>query len=165
MPTKPNPKTDKTPNQKLLEKGLRFLGIRHRSSFEIKRYLSQKTKDSDLIDQVFTELENLNLIDDQAFTTWFIQSRLHQKPRGPHLIAYELKKKYAIPQELIQSCLSQISSETWITTALTILNKHSHQLQKLPTIKQKLKCRQLLFRKGFPGETSAYAIDEYLAKE
>ncbi|EKD62443.1 MAG: Recombination regulator RecX [uncultured bacterium] len=157
MPTL-NPKK---PNQKLLERTLKFLGVRARSRHEIVVYLERFTLDREVIDTVLSELESFALIDDQKFAIWYIESRLHQKPRGSYLIRLELVKRYHLDSEIVKHCLSRIPSADWNQAALKILDKYRHKLLRLDVFPRKLKARQILFSKGFPEEIATSAIDEF----
>lgn len=162
-PKKNTNSLSKNQNQ-LTNQVIRFLGIRPRSQSEILTYLERKTSNQEHIQAVLSTLEDLNLIDDTKFCYWFVESRLHQKPRGPGIIRYELKR-FQISESIIHSALSQIDDSDWLQAAATLLRKHTYQLSKLPANKLKYKAYQYLYSKGFPGEIITAAIDEYTCQE
>lgn len=150
--------------QQLINSAVRFLGFRPRSQQEIATYLSRKTSDSAQINAAIEFLQEQKLIDDHQFTTWFIESRLHQKPRGPKIISYELKK-YGVDSKIINQHLAQISFSTWEQAAIFLLQKKASKLHRLPPRQFRAKAYQLLFSKGFPGEIIDNAIDEFTSQE
>ncbi len=79
--------------QALLDQSLKFLSYRPRSKKEVETFLRKKTKDDTLINQTITKLEKANLINDEEFAKWYIESRSRTRPRGHRLLAQELKQK------------------------------------------------------------------------
>jgi len=78
---------------KLLNQTLKYLGLRPRSSAEIKTYLHKKTEDPELISKIMDKLVQSKFIDDVEFTNWYIESRSRSRPRSSRLLQLELKRK------------------------------------------------------------------------
>lgn len=103
--------------QKLLDGALKLLSIRPHSRQEITAYLHRKTSDLQLIDQVISKLDKLNLINDRDFSQWLIESRSRSSPRGKRRLLFELKSK-GIDPGTIQDSLVLDNEDSLAQTAL-----------------------------------------------
>ena len=77
----------------LIDSALKFLSFRPRSRAEVERFLKTKTSDTTSINQTISKLEKSNLINDEDFAKWLIESRPRSRPRGVRLLSQELKQK------------------------------------------------------------------------
>src|SRR4051812_9494768 len=75
---------------------LRFLKIRPRSVFELRRKLAAKSYESSDIDEAVGYLQSVRLLDDRAFTASWIAYRL-ARPFGFRRIVTELQQKGIAP--------------------------------------------------------------------
>ena len=157
MPT--SRKNQKSPKQKLLESSLRFLSHRPRSRSELTTYLERKTSDSDLIDQVLHELDELGFINDQKFAGWLIRSRLKHNQKGSIFLKYKLRR-FGIGRDLISTSIADIDDSTWIQAARDLLAKKRLLPTPKPTYQQKAKAYNYLKSRGFESSTITRAIDE-----
>lgn len=93
--------------QKLLDKVYRFLSLRPRSEKEISNYLKKRKVSGDVVEKIFKILREQNLIDDSAFTAWWIEQRTTFRPKGKIALKVELKQK-GIDGKIIEEALSQV---------------------------------------------------------
>ena len=89
-------------DEKLFAKILNFLSYRPRSKREIenrlKRYLYKEDNQQETISKIIARLEELSYIDDLAFATWFVESRMSNNPRSSRHLTSELMEKELIAQ-------------------------------------------------------------------
>ena len=91
----------------LLNLSIKYISKRLRSEFEIKKYLEKKTNDTYLIDNIINELIDKKLIDDQRFTTAYINDKLNFSKCGILKIKNDLIN-LGIDQNLINDTLNNI---------------------------------------------------------
>jgi len=144
--------------QKTLDKLLRFATLRPRSEKEIKDYLKRKKVHQSLNEELFNRLKRMDLINDKAFTEWWIEQRLQFKFKSKRDLANELNMK-GIEKEIIKDLLTKapIDEEKAVGK---LLEKYSYRWQKLPANKAKQKKIEYLARKGFTWEVIDRVITE-----
>jgi regulatory protein len=77
----------------LFASALRYLGIRPRSQYEVKAFLTKKTTNTALITRVINELTHQGLLNDADFARWYIDSRSRTSPRSRRQLEQELRHK------------------------------------------------------------------------
>lgn len=139
----------------LLDSALKFLSYRPRSEKEVEVFLRQKTKDDTLINQTVTKLEKAKLIDDEAFAKWYIESRSRTRPRGPRLLALELKSK-GIDLETMNDYSMTTNDE--IALATKALEKKANLWSKLSDREFQQKAWRFLMTRGFSSSAIAQVV-------
>ncbi|MFN0071704.1 MAG: regulatory protein RecX [Chloroflexota bacterium] len=76
-----------------MDVALHLLGYRPRSEKELRARLHTKGYPAVILDQVIARLEELKLVDDQAFASYWVEQRQGRAPRGRRLINQELRMK------------------------------------------------------------------------
>lgn len=138
----------------------RLLSRRLYSSTEVKKKLTDRGYDPELIKKVITEFLNQGWLDDTQFATQWVESRLRFKPRGISLIRRELMLK-GIEKEIIEEVLSKhIDSESEYKLALAALNKKKNYTAEKDPFKRKRKIYAYLARKGFNLEIIEQAMNQ-----
>jgi regulatory protein len=77
----------------VLEAAARFLEVRSRSVAEVRRRLTSAGYQPTLVEDAITRLLDLGLLDDEAFSRAWIESRDRARPRGERAIRSELGLK------------------------------------------------------------------------
>lgn len=156
---------NKNQNQKqnLLEKSLRYLGVRARSKYELQKYLQDKTEDLQLIDDVLSELISFGFINDDQFATDFINSRLRNRPKGQLYMKNELTKRFGVNKAVVDQKIRLVSLDQWLNAARTVISKKSKTLAKFSGQKLKAKIYYYLKSRGFSEEVITITIDEQLS--
>jgi regulatory protein len=77
----------------VLDAAARFLEVRSRSVAEVRRRLTSAGYKPDLVEGAVSRLLDLGLLDDEAFTRAWIESRDRARPRGERAIRQELGLK------------------------------------------------------------------------
>ncbi len=101
---------------------LRYLGIRLRSRRELSEYLIRKNCAPDEIDTALERLEDLGLVDDQAFATAWIADRLAVRPRSRMRLAQELGSK-GVSRDIVDVALEEIEPERELQTLKDIIER------------------------------------------
>lgn len=79
--------------QRAVDRALNYLSFRPRSREEVRRYLRRKETPPELIGRVMERLDHLDLVNDRAFASFWIESREQFNPRGSHALKNELRMK------------------------------------------------------------------------
>ncbi|MDQ2785999.1 MAG: RecX family transcriptional regulator, partial [Chloroflexota bacterium] len=79
--------------QRATEAAVRYLGMRPRSTHEIRDYLHRKGYSPETVETAVSRLTERGYLDDLAFALWWAENRAQFQPRGPHLIRQELRRK------------------------------------------------------------------------
>ncbi len=79
--------------QRATEAAVRYLGMRPRSTHEIRDYLHRKGYSPETVETAVGRLTERGYLDDLAFARWWAENRAQFRPRGPHLLRQELRQK------------------------------------------------------------------------
>ena len=88
----------------VLDAAARFLEARSRSIAEVRRRLTGAGYGASLVDGAIARLLELGILDDEAFTHAWVESRDRARPRGERAIRSELGLK-GVDREVIDSVL------------------------------------------------------------
>lgn len=145
--------------QKTLDKLLRFVMIRPRSEKEIRGYLSRKKVSFLIWKDLFSTLKNYDLLDDEKFAKWWVDSRQEFSPKPIKVLFGELKLK-GIKKEIVEKVLEQtgINEEK---IAGNLLEKRRLHWKNIPKNKLSQKMLEYLVRKGFDFKIAKTVIKEY----
>jgi regulatory protein len=147
------------------ESALRLLGHRSRSRDEIRQRLARKGYEPDLIQEVLEDLARLELVDDDAFSRAWVESRTTARPMGAQRIARELRQK-GVARETIQQALADRSSpEQERELALGVARQW---LKRVAGEERPVAFRRLaaaLQRRGFSWSVTESVLGELLPEE
>jgi regulatory protein len=93
--------------QQAVERALNFLSFRPRSREEVKRYLKRKETAPELIEAVLHKLDGMDLVNDEAFASFWIDNREQFSPRGARALKNELRMK-GVEREVIEEAVSDV---------------------------------------------------------
>lgn len=96
--------------EKAYRKALGYLSKSPKTIRQMKKYLTDKGYDGNIIDQVIVQLSNFNYLDDRAFARQFIESRIRYKPKSVFALGFELREK-GIDPALAEELLSVYNDE------------------------------------------------------
>jgi regulatory protein len=147
------------------ESALRLLGYRSRSRDEIRQRLARKGYEPDLIQEVLEDLARLELVDDDAFSRAWVESRTTGRPMGAQRIARELRQK-GVARETIQQALTERSSpEQERELAMSVARQW---LKRVSGEERPVAFRRLaaaLQRRGFSWSVTESVLGELLPEE
>jgi len=143
--------------QQTTNRVLNFLSFRPRSREEVRRYLRKKETPPELIDAVMQRLEDLDLINDQAFTEFWVESRERSNPKGAQALKNELRMK-GVKRELVDELVTDEQDEE---RALRAGRKKAAMLARQSEMDFKTFRARLgpfLQRRGFSYQVSTHAV-------
>lgn len=129
---------------KVYEKGLKFLNLRQHSIWEIKRKLTLRKFNQNLIDQAIEQFIESGYLNDENFAEIYLDSLIKYKFFGFYGLQAKLRQR-GIAEEIIKRQLDEkFSVETEERIARDLVNRRKE--------KDKQKTAQALARKGFRTE-------------
>jgi len=156
--------------QKLIGAAIAYISIHPRSEVEIRTYLTKRVTKLHMpetaIPVALERLQELRLIDDEAYARMFVESRMRSRPKGERLIRLELKTKGvqntiidSICQEFFQK---EIGESTESVLAKRVVEKKMRRWGTLPIFEKKRKIYQYLSMRGFSSSAIYGVIDELI---
>ncbi len=130
---------------------LLYASLRPRSEKEIRDWLKRKKIPESFYEKLFAKLKHLEMIGDEKFAKWWIESRLTFKKKSKRELIFELRKK-GIEKNIIENVLAGFDIDE-VKTAKELLGKKSYRWDKLPLPERKRKSTEYLARKGFGWDT------------
>ncbi|MBE3561245.1 MAG: RecX family transcriptional regulator [Ktedonobacteraceae bacterium] len=91
--------------QQAVDRALRFLAVRPRSRAEVRRYLHRKGTTAELIETAIERLEQLKLLDDRDFASFWVETRERASPRGALALRNELRLK-GVQRDVVEEVVS-----------------------------------------------------------
>ncbi len=136
--------------EKVKKRALGLIAYRPRSVQEIRRRLQRASFDEETIATVITDLRTAGLLDDEAFSQAWVESRLEASPRSKRMLAWELRQK-GVSESAIQSSLENVDDEE---AAYRLALKRWPKVAKLqPAFERTRKLTEQLARYGFSFDT------------
>lgn len=145
--------------QKAVDRAMNYLSFRPRSREEVRRYLRQKQTPAELIDAVIERLNQLDLINDEMFASFWIESRERFRPKGAQAIKSELKMK-GVKREVIDEVVTDEQDEE---LALRAGRKKAQSLLRQANIDYntfRTKLGPFLQRRGFSYEITKRVVQQ-----
>lgn len=134
----------------------RLLTSRPRTVQEIRRYLQGKGYDEAQIELLVTFLQEKQLLDDAAFTEYWVEQRLTFKPRSQMALRYELQQK-GVSHEVMAPLLAEVDEAAAATDAA---HRQLNRLRHLPWEQFQAKLGGYLQRRGFQYETIRQVVND-----
>ena len=137
--------------QKAIDGAMNYLSFRPRSREEIRRYLRKKETPPELIEDVLERLAELDLVNDEAFASFWIESRERFRPKGAQAIKQELRMK-GVKRDVVDEVVNdehdeELAMQAGRKRALTLLKQPELDFN---TFRNKL--GPFLQRRGFSYE-------------
>lgn len=143
--------------QKAVDRALNYLSFRPRSREEVRRYLRRKETPTELIGSVMERLDRLDLVNDRAFASFWIESREQFSPRGSHALKNELRMK-GVEREVTDELVNDEKDEE---RALKAGEKKAFSLVRIPDIDYatfRTRLGSFLQRRGFGYEITTRTV-------
>lgn len=152
----------------VLEAALRFLEPRQRSIGEVRRRLTRVGYREDLVEGAIARLVELGMLDDEAFTRSWIESRDRARPRGERALRMELARK-GIDRQVTDEVIADREADqpdADAAAARRLLARNARALARIADPRaRRQRAYALLARHGFDSETAVAAIGEALEAE
>ncbi len=133
----------KSADDKVYNLALRYVAIRSRSRHELETYLKRKEAAPPLIDSIMSRLEQLGLVDDEAFARNWVENRRLLKSVSRRRLQLELRQKY-VPDEVIHTVLEEDE-----TTDRDTLRQLVERKRRQSKYQDATKLMQYLARQGY----------------
>src|SRR5438105_2408021 len=143
--------------QQAVDRAYNYLSYRPRSREEVRRYLRRKETPPEIIDTALERLDRLDLVNDHAFASFWLESREQFSPRGARALKNELRMK-GVEREVIDELVDDEQDEQ---RALQAGHKKALSLIRIPgmdfaTFRSRL--ASFLQRRGFGYEVSTRTV-------
>lgn len=143
--------------QQAVDRALNYLSFRPRSREEVRRYLRRKETPPEIIEAVLARLDRLDLINDQSFASFWIETRERFSPRGARALKNELRIK-GVNRDVVDEIVSAEEDEERALRAgrkkaLSLIN---NPIIDYPTFRTKLGA--FLQRRGFGYEVARHTV-------
>ncbi len=129
-----------------MQKALRFLGYRARSTQEVRANLEKNEIPEATIEFTLTRLQESGLLNDQEFAQAWIENRNAFRPRSHRALALELRRK-GLDREIVDDAIKISGDEN--TLALDAAQKYVRKVQALAWPEFRKKLGGFLGRRGF----------------
>lgn len=141
--------------QRAVETAMRAIGSRPRSTREIEDNLRGKGYAPDTIAAAVARLAARGYLDDAAFARWWTENRTQFRPRGPHLLRQELRRKGVAGDTIADTLSAQAESVDVDAQALGIARTKLRSLASggLPPEVVTRRLSGLLARRGYGYDT------------
>lgn len=116
--------------QRATEAAVRHLGMRPRSTHEIRDYLHRKGYSPETVETAIDRLTERGYLDDLAFARWWAENRAQFQPRGPHLIRQELRRKGVTSATIDETLAEQAETVDTDAQALALARNKLRTLHK-----------------------------------
>ena len=133
------------------------VAYRPRSREEVRRYLRRKETPPAIIDAALARLEQLDLVNDHAFASFWVESREQFSPRGARALKNELRMK-GVEREVVEEMIDDEKDEE---RALRAGRKKALSLVRIPSMDFatfRARLGSFLQRRGFGYEVSTRTI-------
>ncbi len=150
--------------QVVLEAAGRFLEVRSRSVYEVRRRLGSAGYRADLIEGAIDKLIEFGMLDDETFARAWVESRDRARPRGERAIREELRLK-GIDRTVMETVLADrrtdgatVDADDMAVSvdraaAERLIAKHQRALARITDPRQRRqRAYALLARNGFDPE-------------
>jgi len=138
-----------------------LLGIRPRSTSEIKTLLKKAKFDMEIIETTITWLTAERLLDDAAFAAYWRDNRTEFRPRSRRVISIELRQK-GVANDVAAETVGVLDDDDLAYRSAAI------KASKLPRLNDemlKTKLLDFLKRRGFSWETSLRTVKRVIEEQ
>jgi len=145
-------------NYDIYNKCVNYIGVRLRSTGEMREYMQRKNVSPELIDDTIEKLTKHKLLDDAIFAKAFIKDKIKFTTMGPYRIELELQK-HQIDSHIISKYINEIDQsilEEKIGKQITKLMKSN---KNKPNLKNKI--YNNLLNLGYSSEFILENLNKY----
>jgi regulatory protein len=147
--------------EKAQQRALNLITYRPRSVKEVQQRLKKAGVDAEQIETIVARLKEAGLLDDDAFSNQWVESRLRASPRSKRMIRWELKQK-GVGEDQIAKALEGVDDED---AAYQAALKKLPRFANLPALDQKRKLMEFLARNGFDYDVISSVVTKILDEE
>ncbi|MEO7267597.1 MAG: regulatory protein RecX [Knoellia sp.] len=141
---------------------LRQLTKAPKSRAQLEQALAKRDCDPDVAAAVLDRLEEVGLVDDEAYAGMLVRSQQAGRGLARRALAQNLRQK-GVSVEVAETVLDEVDPAAEEERARELVDKRLRRLHGLDDIVQKRRLAGMLARKGYPSELSMRVIREALA--
>lgn len=130
-------------------KGIRYLGNRARSSYQLALQLRRQQFSEPHIAEAIARLKEEGYVDDREYASSYVRSRISKQGKGRLRVAQELKGQ-GISSRIIEQTLAQLDEDEEVEAAYEAASKKMRSLHGEPAENSR-KLLQFLMRRGYSG--------------
>jgi regulatory protein len=138
------------------EAAIRFLSVRPRSEREVRQRLDRHGFAPEMMDRAVERLRELDLVDDAAFASYWVEQRQTHRPRGSRLLKLELRQK-GLATDVAVEALAELGDES--ESAYAAGSTRVRALRGLDERAFRQRLTGFLQRRGFDYESAASAVE------
>lgn len=143
-----------------IDKAIKYISVRLRSTKEIKDYLIKKGYSLDVVEAAIKELLNNKYLNDDIFTKAYIKDKLTFTSKGDYKIKMELVQ-LGIDNNIIESNIAMIDEDILINRIKKSIEKDIKTNKKYKGIVLKNKIYNHLITQGYSKEKVLNVINIY----
>jgi len=148
------PLSDLPPEERARQVCLNALERRMRTRKQLAQLLARKRISLEIATPVLDRLQEVGLINDEAYARAFVTSRQRARPRGSRALSSELWAKGIAPELIEKVLVEATETEDPIEAARRAVAPKLRQLAGKPNEEVRRKIEQFLLRRGFSYETA-----------
>jgi regulatory protein len=136
---------------------LRQLTLGPRSRAQLAAALSKRGVAEHVAETVLTRLEDVRLVDDEAFAETFVRSQRATRSLGSRALVHELRKR-GVADTLVDNAVAAVDPDEELASAKALV---ARGLRSMDGLTREAKVRRLsgmLARKGYPSGVVARAV-------
>ncbi len=142
---------------------LRQLTMAPRSRAQLAQKLADRGTPVDVADHVLDRMEQVGLVDDEAFAEGWVRSRHQTRGLSRRALAHELRTK-GIDDETARATLEQVDDDAEVATARQLVRRRLPSMRGLPQEKQLNRLVGMLARKGYGSGLAFRVVREVMSE-
>lgn len=142
---------------------LRQLTMAPRSRAQLAQKLADRGTPVDVADHVLDRMEQVGLVDDEAFAEGWVRSRHETRGLSRRALAHELRTK-GIDDETARATLEQVDDDAEVATARQLVRRRLPSVRGLPQEKQLNRLVGMLARKGYGSGLAFRVVREVMSE-
>lgn len=148
---------------KALNSAMSGIARRMMSNTQLRRKLRDKGHEDPVIDRVLERLNNVGLMDDEAFGRALISDQMKRKPAGPALLRSKLYEK-GVDRSLIEKLVDEACEQTdLVADAIRLAESKVRTMRRLDDATRRRRLYGALARRGFKSDTIRTAMEHVLS--
>lgn len=140
---------------------LRLLTNAPKSRAELEKALARKGCPDDVAREVLDRMEQVGLVDDEAYAQMFVRSKQAGRGLARRALAHELRKK-GVDDEVAEGVLAEVDPHEERETARALVDKRLRSMRGLDRTVQTRRLAGMLARKGYGSEVAMSVVREAL---
>jgi regulatory protein len=137
------------------------LAVQARTRHELAKALAARDVPDEVADAVLDRMEDVGLVDDEAFARDWVQSRQQRRHLSRSALRRELQVK-GVEREQIEEAVADVQGDDEVEAALALATKRFRSMQGLERDVQYRRLAGALARRGFGGAVTSQVLDQVL---